>query len=184
MSSKKLRTALLGLTDKGLALLDAAFETNLFRIQAVADNKAEVAEKVARKFDCEPFDDYRQLIVRNQLDVLLVAAPVHICREHILAAMKKKFNIIKTSPPAANFEQTVEFIQTAEKEGVNFLVASPDRFAPGFCALSDILAQEEGAHKCQLITGSCNIPGNMPDLDNRWLADPKLAGGGVLLQHC
>ena len=184
MNGKTLQTALLGITDKGLELLDAAIETGLFHIQAVADRRPEIVEKTARRLDCVGFDDYRQLIVQNQLDVLFVAAPVHICREHILAAMKKKFNIIKIKPPANNFEQTVEFIQTAEKENIIFFVTNPSRFAPGFIALNDYLASEQNLEKCRLIAAACNLPGNMPEPDNRWLADPKLAGGGVLLRDC
>ena len=95
MSQGKLKTAILGLTDKGQELLAVAAQSEQFDIVAVADADAEVAEKIAQRYGCEAFDDYRQLVIQNQLDVLLVAAPTHLCDEHMRAAMKKKFNIFQ-----------------------------------------------------------------------------------------
>ena len=89
MSQDRLRTAILGLTDKGLQMLEAAGATGLFDIVAVADADAELAEKTAGRYKAEALDDYRQLVIQNQLDVLLVADPMYLCDEHIRAAMKK-----------------------------------------------------------------------------------------------
>ena len=183
MSQGKLKTAILGLTDKGQQLLTAAAQSEQFDIAAVADADAELAEKIAHRYGCEAFDDYRQLVIQNQLDVLIVAAPPHLCDEHMRAAMKKKFNILKLIPPALDFEQTAELIRLAKSEKVRFAAAHSHRFRPGFRKLADYL-ESQNAKDFHLITGVCNLQINLDHPSQRWLSDPQLAGGGVLLRSC
>lgn len=62
MSEGKLKTAVLGLNEQGLLLLEAASEQQFFEIIAVADKDGDLAEKVADGYQCASYDDYRQLI--------------------------------------------------------------------------------------------------------------------------
>ena len=125
MSEGKLKTAVLGLDERGLLLLEAASQTGHFQIQAVADKDTKLAERIAAEYKCTPYDDYRQLIMQNQLDCLLVAAGMYSCDEYVRAAMKKKFNVLKLAPTARNFEEAAAFVQLAEYENIKFTVANP-----------------------------------------------------------
>jgi len=183
MNQDRLRTAILGLTAKGQQLLEAAGATGLFDIVAVADADGELAEKIAHRYEAEALDDYRQLVIQNQLDVLLVAAPMYLCDEHVRAAMKKKFNILKLVPPALDFEQAAELIRLAKSEKVRFVAANSHRFQPGFHKLRDYLESKD-TKDIHLITAVNNLPGSLDHPSERWLSDPQLAGGGVLLRNC
>ena len=180
MGDNKLKTAVLGLSDGGELLLEAASQVDYFDIQAVADRDGELAEKAALKYNCAAYDDYRQLVIQNELDCLLVAAAMHSCEEHIRLAMKKKFNVLKLPPPARNFEEAAEFVRLAEGENVRFSIANTGRFARGFVALREFLEAGK-VEQIFLITGICAV-GNEPA--HGWQTDPKLAGGGVLLHNC
>jgi predicted dehydrogenase len=193
MSEGKLKTAVLGLNEGGQLLLKAASQIEHFLVQAVADNDTVLAERIAEENNCAAYDDYRQLIIQNQLDCLLVAAPMYSCGEHIRAAMKKKFNILKLAPAARNFEEAAEFVRFAEDEDVKFAVANPRRFAPSFHRLHEFLLEGK-IEQIFLITAFCNV-GEQPHCDPKhdtvrsesqpiWETDPKLAGGGVLLRNC
>ena len=120
MGKSKLKTAVLGLNDRTELLLEAASEIDYFQIQAVADKETKLAEKVALRYNCAAYDDYRQLIMQNQLDCLLVAAGMYSCDEYIRMAMKKKFKILKLAPPARNFEEAAEFVRLAKDEDIKF----------------------------------------------------------------
>jgi len=180
MSENKLKTAVLGLNDKGQLLLEAASKIEEFEIQAVADKDTKLAENTAHRYNCRAYDDYRQLIIQNQFDCLLVAAGMHSCDEYIKAAMKKKFNVLKLAPPARNFEEAAEFVRLAEDENVKFAVANPGRFAESFSALQQFL-QQGRIEQVFLVTAFCAV-GN--EDHPAWQTDPKLAGGGVLLHNC
>jgi len=180
MSEDRLKTAVLGLDGDGELLLNAASETDYFQIQAVADRNTELAEKVAAGYDCEAYDDYRQLVIQNQLDCLLVAAGMYSCDEYVRAAIKKKFNIFKLAPPARDFEEAVEFVRLAESENVKFAVANTRRLARSFLALRQFL-QEGRVEQVFLITANCAAGERAYPA---WQTDPKLAGGGVLMHNC
>ncbi len=180
MGDIKLKTAVLGLGERGLELLEAAKAVDCLEIQAVADKDPGLAERIGGAWQCAFYDDYRQLIIQHQLDCLLVAAPIHSCDEYVRMAMKKKFNVLKLAPAARDFEEAAGFVRLAEEEKIQFAVANPSRFARHFAALRQAV-QENKIEQVFLQTVFCNVgeieqPG--------WQTDPKLAGGGVLLHDC
>jgi predicted dehydrogenase len=180
MGSENLTAAVLGLNDSGQRLLKAAVATGCFRIQAVADQDPQKAEKTAAEHHCDAYSDYRQLIVQNQLDCLLVAAETHTCDEQLKSAFKKKFNVLKVAPPARTFEELLGYVRLAESEGVRFAVAHPARFQASFMAAHEMIAQGRLEHPF-LLSASCSF--SAADKSG-WRADPNLAGGGVLLHEC
>jgi predicted dehydrogenase len=180
MTEIKLKTAVLGLNERGLHLLEAAKTVDCLEIQAVADKDPNLAEKIGGAWQCAFYDDYRQLVIQHQLDCLLVAAPIHSCDEYVRMAMKKKFNVLKLAPPARNFEEAAEFVRLAEEEKIQFAVANPSRFAHRFQALRQVL-EENKIEQIFLLTVFCKVG---DEAQPGWQTDPKLAGGGVLLHDC
>jgi len=122
MSEGKLNTAILGLNPGGQLLLEASEAVDCLDVHAVADKDTNLAEKIAGQYKCAAYDDYRQLIIQNQLDCLLVAAPMHSCDEYVRTAIKKKFNILKLAPAARDFEEAAEFVRLAEEQDIQFAV--------------------------------------------------------------
>jgi predicted dehydrogenase len=180
MTTDNLTTAVLGLDEKGWLLLDAASRAGCFQIKAVADQDPQKAEKAAARYGCEAYTDYRQLIVQNQLDCLLLATDTHAYGEHLKTAIKRKFNILKLAPPARNFEEASEYVQMAESEQVKFAIANPARFYPSYITAHELILQGHIEH-IFLITAYCSAAvADRP----AWYADPRLAGGGVLMHDC
>lgn len=177
MNAGRLKTAVLGLSGRGLLLLDAAKGVESLEIAAVADKETTVAEKAAADAQCEFFDDYRQLIIQNQLDCLLVAAPMHSCDEYVRMAMKKQFNVLKMTPVARDFEEATKFVRLADEQEIKFAIANPNRFAQSFLTLRRFL-QEGKIEQIFLMNVFCNAGDHER---SGWQTDPKLAGGGVLL---
>ncbi len=183
MSEKRFKAGILGLNDKGQALLQAAEKSGLYQIVAVAGRDPEILAQTARKYNCPAFEDYRQLVVRNQLDILFVAGSMHFCDEQVRAAMKKGCDVLRVVPPGLDFEQAVQLVLTAHKEKVRYIVANVWRFAPSFEALGRYLTRQN-KDSFHLITAVCNQPQGLDDPRDRWLTDPKLAGGGVVMYNC
>lgn len=180
MGSESLTTAILGLNDSGQRLLQAAASTGCFQIKAVADLDPQKAEKAAAEHHCDAYSDYRQLLVQNQIDCLLVAAETHTCDEQLKGALRKKVHVLKLAPPARTFAETLQYVRLAESEGVQFAVANPLRFQGSFMAAAEMIAQGRLEHPF-LISASCSF--SAADRGG-WRSDPALAGGGVLLHDC
>jgi predicted dehydrogenase len=180
MATSILTAGILGLDKNGQLLLEAAHTSGHFHIQAVADLDPQRAEKTGAEFKCDAYTDYRQFIVRNQLDCLLVAADIHTCDEHLRAALRKKFNVLKLAPPARNFDEALGFVQVAESEKVHFAIANPARFMSSYRWAGELIRQGH-VKQVYLVAAQCfvNDTGRVA-----WHADPKLAGGGVLMHRC
>lgn len=183
MCAEKLKMAVLGLANNGAKLLEAADATGLYDIIAVADSEMDLAERSALLYKCQAFDDYRQLVKRTQPQVLFVTAPLHISEEFIRIAIKEGIHIIRLVPAGLNFESTADFIRLARKNNVRYFVANFWRPEPGFSKLRAYL-KTIPVEEFHLIQAVCNFPGEIDDIHSRWLSDPKLAGGGVLLRNC
>lgn len=180
MNNGKLKTAILGLNEGGQLLLKAAGRGDSLQIMAVADKDQNLVEKLAYEYGCAAFDDYRQLVMQNDLDCLLVAEAMHRCEEYVRMAMKKKFNVLKLPPGARDFEEAAEFVRLAEEQDIRFAIANPSRFADSFRTLRQFL-QEGRIEHVYLINAFCNPGDREPP---GWQGDPKLSGGGVLLHNC
>jgi len=186
MSEGKLKTAILGLNESGQLILEATKRVDCLQIHAVADKDTNLAERIANENQCAFYDDYRQLIIEMDSRLgadsrcLLVAEDMHCCDEYVRMAMKKKFNVLKMSPAARDFEEAVKFVRLSEDENIKFAIANPSRFARSFLELRKFV-QEGRIEQIFLMTAFCNV-GEHPHL--KWQTDPKLAGGGVLLHNC
>ncbi len=174
-----LKTAILGLKDGGELLLEATAKCGYFTVTAVADKDTALVEKTAQTYNCTAYDDYRQLIMQNDFDCVLVAAGMHSCEEYLRAAIKKKMNILKLPPPARNFEEIEEFAKLAHRENINFAVANTKRFSRSFTAAKEFI--EAGKLEQIFLITAVSTNGN--NAYPPWYSDPKLAGGGVLLRN-
>lgn len=180
MGVDRLKTAILGLNEGGRLLLEAAGRLDCLQIHAVADKDPNLTEKIAVEYGCAPYDDYRQLVIQNELDCLLVAEATHCCEEYVRMAMKKKFNVLKLSPGARNFDEAAEFVRLGEEQNIRYAIANPSRFAESFRALAQFV-RDGRISQVFLIHALCNPGGHDPP---DWQNDPKLSGGGVLMHDC
>lgn len=176
MSEKKLRTAVLGLGEDSGPLLRAAEESSYFEIAAVADRDSNLAERKAREYSCQAYDDYRQLVIQNEFDCLFVTAGLHGCLQYVKEGINKGFHILKLPPPGRDFEEAAELVLLADEKKVKFGVADTGRFSESCSLLGAFLSRCEGIY---LLKGICSPVGQ--STSNPWRSDPRLSGGGVLL---
>lgn len=180
MAEKKIKTAILGLSQKGAKLLKPIEDCDLFDISAIADKDIEVAEKNAKIIqNCKAYNDYRQMIMQNDLDLLIVAEPIHDSIEHIRTAIKKKINIFKLTPAARDFTEASELAAIAKSEKICFALGNYWRNSASWQNLNDHIKQNH-VNNPSLIEVQWRTPAEIPQ-EKSWMRDPKLSGGGVLL---
>jgi predicted dehydrogenase len=178
MSDLKIKSAILGLNQKTPNLLQAFQQLDFFDVTAIADKNDESLEKIAHNANAKPYDDYRTLLVENEFDCIIVNAPLHTCHETVKNALKNKINILKITPPAKNFDETVTFLDIAQKNNVAYYTASPLKFSEHICRLKKFLQQNPS--QIMAIKATINT---CLEKNNSWQSDPLIAGGGVLLYH-
>ncbi len=184
MTDRKLKIAAIGLNEQTEQLLDIAWDSDYYEIVAVGDERAELTDTFARRYECQTFTDYRQLIIQTDTDFLLFGSPIYLCAEFIRLGIQQKRHILKLCPPALDFEQLAEFYRSAQKEQVHFVVVQSGRFSQPFEYIRQSITRPEAKQNWHLISAVCHVPIETINTSMRWLNDPKTAGGGVLLQNC
>jgi predicted dehydrogenase len=186
MAERPLKIAAVGFSASARQILDMALESGLYTVAAVGDERIEQAETGGRIYECPHHTDTRQLIIQTEADFLLFGSPAYQCIEFIRLGMQQKFHILMPCPPAQNFSQLAELYRLAHKEKVAFLTLQKGRFGLPFEHVRNYLTQanQAHAHPWHLISAVCHVPMGELEPPMRWLHDPTLAGGGVLLHDC
>ena len=182
MSENKTKIAFLGLSESGRGLLETTYNHPKAKILAVADMNSELASRWGQRFECDSFDDYRQLLLQTTPDLLVVSEPLYKSSEFINTAMGKNINILKFAPPARNIDEAIGLISMAQKNNTTYIPANMDAFTPAVRQFIEVFNElKESELSMNILNISATLPTDTSDAVNRWMRDPKIAGGGVLL---
>ena len=177
MAEVKLKTAIVGLAGPAADLLAAARQSERTEVVAVADEDRLTCATVARQYACDAYEDYRQLVLRSELDCVLVDLPPDRAVRFIRLAIRNGLHVLMLGPPARSFEQAAELTRLAEHANVTFHVSNPARFTKAFANFKS-LVQADAEQSCLLLTASCLVgPARYPPHQEP-VAPPT---GGVLL---
>jgi predicted dehydrogenase len=182
---EKLKIAFCGLNGKGLELIKVVAGLEHCEVAAVFGSDRELTERIAVKYECEPFDDLRQLVLKARPRLLILSSKIQPPIELLNVAIENGVHLLKIPPAALDFTTCAELITSAAKHKVSFVTANICRFAPGFAALQKHLAENpRDVENTYLIEAVGKFSTDTGTPENRWLCDPQLSGGGVLLRDC
>jgi predicted dehydrogenase len=185
IDNEKLKIAFCGLNNKGLQLLEVVDGLTDCEIVAVFGSDKELAVRIGERYSCLAFDDLRQLVLNAGAQLLVLAANLQTSPDILNVAIQNGVHLLKVPPAAIDFATCMELINSAAKHKVSFMTANICRFAPGFSALErHLLDNPQDAENTYLIEAVGKFSTDTSLAENRWLSDPELAGGGVLLRDC
>ena len=163
----------------GRLVLHELGRNETFVVQAIGDRDRELADDLAQQYEARAYDDYRSLIVEENLDVLFLCLPTFLSNECIRLAAKAGVHVFKESPVARTLPEALQWVELMDKAGCRLHIGAPKRFAPGYLQAHEFL--EEGQiGPVYLICAEqfLNYQGSW-----EWRGDPQLSGGGVLLEQ-
>ena len=73
-------------------------------------------------------DDYRALVERKDIQVVVVFSPDHLHAEHITHALEAGKHVIVTKPMVASLEDALNIVKLVERKKLKFLVGETCRF--------------------------------------------------------
>ena len=110
-----------------------------FQIACVADLLPDRGERARQEYGCEAFTDYRQMLERRDLDLIVNASTsqfhVPITREALAAG----FNVLCEKPLARRAAEVDDLIATAKKAGKFLAIYQQSRFAPYYRQVCEVL---------------------------------------------
>jgi len=100
----------------------------LVRIVACSDILQESAERAARPYCADAYSDYRQMLDRKDIDMVIVATPEFFHPEHVTAAAAAGKHILCEKPMATTLVGADAMIEAARQYGVRLMVGHSRRF--------------------------------------------------------
>jgi predicted dehydrogenase len=151
--------------------LAVACDTNLSR--------AEELIKIAQTG--RAMTDFKQAVAHPQVDAVIVATINSALAEVSAAAIRAGKHVIVEKPAGISVQQLDELITLEKKHGVSVRVGFNHRYHPAFNKAREIF--ESGVMgEMMFIRGRYGHGGRI-GYDKEWRADPKLSGGGELIDQ-
>lgn len=148
-----------------------------FELRAVATSRRESADAAAGLYGVPGHDDYRSLIERPDVDLVVVAVKVARHHEIVSAALAAGKMVYCEWPLAADFGQARDLAARAAAAGVRTVVGLQGRYAPEVQTARELVASGAlGSIQSTTLTGSGIAWGPRTDRDHAYLYD---AANGV-----
>ncbi len=129
--SKQLKAGVIGLGILGSEYARFFRQHPAVEVVAVADVRAEAAERVAAEVGAQAYTDYEEMLRKHALDVVAVATPDPLHRAPTVAAIEAGVpNIIQEKPLATTREDAEAIYEAVEKHGARFYINFANRAAP------------------------------------------------------
>lgn len=145
-------------------------------IAAIGSRSSDTAQAFARKWGIpRAHGSYEDLVGDDGLDVIYVATPHNLHRDHVLMALEAGHNVLVEKPMALDHAQAAEMVTLARARGLFLAEALWTYFLPKFDVLSQVL--DSGA--LGEIKSVHTEYGEYFTRDHR-IFDPALAGGPLL----
>lgn len=125
--------------------------------------------------------DFNQAVADPHVDAVIVATINSALAEVSAAAIRSGKHVIVEKPAGISVKQIDELIALAEKRRVSVWVGFNHRYHPAFTKAREIF--ESGVMGEMMFIRSRYGHGGRLGYDKEWRADPKLSGGGELIDQ-
>ena len=100
-----------------------------YELRGICAIQAEVLKAYAQQIGVDFWTtDYRELVSRDDIDVIAVYSPDHLHAEHCLAAVEAGKHVVCTKPMVTDLEDAKQLVGAVKAKGVKFLVGQTMRF--------------------------------------------------------
>ncbi|HEY7035830.1 MAG TPA: Gfo/Idh/MocA family oxidoreductase [Thermomicrobiales bacterium] len=105
----------------------------LVALVAIADVRQEVAERAASRFGAgAAYADYRQLLDRDDVDMVDICTPEFLHAEQTIAAAQAGKHVLCEKPMAATVAEADAMLDACHRAGVRLMIAHSRRFTPRY----------------------------------------------------
>ena len=175
----KLKFALVGTGGIAQTYAQAFRTSDCCRLVAVADTNQKSARAFAEPFGANAFTDYKTLAEKAEFDAVIISTPPNTHAEIAGFFMNRGKHVLCEKPLCLSVGEAKQMIETAEKTGVVFTMATKFRYCADVVKAKAILAsgvlgeivQFENAFTAKV------------DMSKRWNSDTEISGGGVLIDN-
>jgi len=154
------------------------------KLIAVMDIDNGTARRVARKYQVKWYNKEEDLLRDSEVDAVYIATPNHLHAQQAIDAAESGKSILCEKPLALTVKECQDIISACEKNDVKLQVGFMMRFHA--CHQEALRIIEQGLIG-RPVMGRAQLTCWYPEIPGAWRQDPKLGGGGCLMDmgiHC
>lgn len=146
---------------------------------AVADVRGEAAQALAQGFGCPSYTAYQDLARESKPDAVIICTPPNTHKEISTFFLEHGIHVLCEKPLSTDVKSAREMFEAAQKSGKKLTMGSKFRYVDDVIRAKSIVTSG--------ILGEIvlfeNAFTSRVDMSNRWNSDPKVSGGGVLIDN-
>lgn len=108
-------------------------------VKAVCDIKPTAREAASRLFNCDSYEDYHELLKRDDIDVVHVLTPHYLHAPMVIAAANAGKHVLSEKPMAITMADARAEIEAGKRNGVTIGVISQNRYNSASVAIKEAL---------------------------------------------
>ena len=151
------------------------------KLVACADTNLARAETLAIKFNAEAYDTWQALIARKDIDAVVIATLHDSLAEITLAAVESGKHVLVEKPAARNPAELAPVIAAAKKLNPKVHIGFNHRYHRALQKAKELI--DSGAIGELMFIRARYGHGARVGYDKEWRSDPKLSGGGELIDQ-
>jgi predicted dehydrogenase len=148
-------------------------------VSGVADEDSQRGQHFAEVYGTSFFPDYAALLESKPDGVIICSENVKH-RPLVEMAAAAGVNVLCEKPLATTLTDAQAILDACTQAGVLLMTAFPMRFSP---PLLEIKARLDSGDLGQVFCFNATNQGELPSKHRSWFVDPKLAGGGAIMDH-
>jgi predicted dehydrogenase len=177
--SEGLRLGLVGTGAIAQSYFKATEGCSEVRWTGIADVRAEAAQAAAETLGCAAYRSHAELIEKGGCDAIIVCTPPATHAAIALDVIDAGIHIMCEKPLAPDVAQAQRICEAARGKGVVMAMASKFRYVDDVIRAKSLIASG--------VLGEILLMENAftssVKMGQRWNADPKVSGGGVLIDN-
>jgi len=149
------------------------------RVTGVADILPNVAAALAEGLACPSFNSYQTMADRTELDAVIVCTPPSTHCEVSVYFLERGIHVLCEKPLALDSRSARRMAQAAEQSGATLTMGSKFRYVDDVVRAKSIVTS---GLLGEIILFE-NVFTSRVDMSSRWNSDPRISGGGVLIDN-
>ncbi len=153
------------------------------KLVSVTDIHKESAERLAAQYGCLAFSDWKQALVSQEIEAVIISTPNHLSAEVAIEALNMGKDLLIEKPLGKNIEESQAILTAAQQMQHQFIIKTGfnHRFHPAI-AKAKQLVDEQTIGTLFSIRARYGH-GGRPGMEKEWRASKELCGGGELLDQ-